>query len=102
MSLSMYEASVPVFTQLLTALDANLAKAATHARAVDRSAPAIRIAPEYVDAVHVALDQFGRDVIVRHEHHGEPAADCVAGGARHASIDVRGGGATMAHDGVRT
>jgi len=31
MSLSMYEASVPVFTQLLTALDANLAKAATHA-----------------------------------------------------------------------
>jgi len=79
-----------------------LVDAATHARAVDRSAPAIRIAPEYVDAVHVALDQFGRDVIVRHEHHGEPAADCVAGGARHASIDVRGGGATMAHDGVRT
>jgi len=31
MTLSMYEASVPVFTQLLTALDANLAKAATHA-----------------------------------------------------------------------
>jgi hypothetical protein len=30
MSLSMYEASVPVFTQLLTALDANLAKAAAH------------------------------------------------------------------------
>jgi len=49
-----------------------------------------------------ALVAAVRDVIVRHEHHGEPAAGCVAGGARHASIDVRGGGATMAHDGVRT
>ncbi|MEO7431285.1 MAG: DUF1993 domain-containing protein [Dokdonella sp.] len=33
MSLSMYEASVPVFKQLLVALDANLAKAEEHAAA---------------------------------------------------------------------
>jgi hypothetical protein len=70
MSLSMHEASVPVFTQLLTALDGCLAKAAAHAaeRKIDPDALLrARLFPdmfELVRQVQIACD-FGKSVPAR-------------------------------------
>ena len=70
MSLSMHEASVPVFTQLLTALDGCLAKAAAHAAERKIEPDALlraRLFPdmfELVRQVQIACD-FGKSVPAR-------------------------------------
>jgi hypothetical protein len=70
MSLSMYEASVPVFKQLLLALDANLAKAEAHASEKKIEPDALlraRLFPdmfEFVRQVQIACD-FGKSVPAR-------------------------------------
>ena len=70
MSLSMHEASVPVFTQLLTALDDCLAKAAAHATAKKIEPDALlraRLFPdmfELVRQVQIACD-FAKSVPAR-------------------------------------
>lgn len=70
MSLSMYEASVPVFTQLLTALDGCLAKAAAHAAEKKIEPDALlraRLFPDMFDLVRqvqIACD-FAKSVPAR-------------------------------------
>ncbi|WP_395683649.1 DUF1993 family protein [Dokdonella sp.] len=70
MSLSMYEASVPVFTQLLTALDGNLAKAAVHVAEKKIEPDALlraRLFPDmfdFVRQVQIACD-FAKSVPAR-------------------------------------
>jgi hypothetical protein len=80
MSLSMYEASVPVFKQLLVALDGNLAKAETHATEKKIEADALlraRLFPdmfELVRQVQIACD-FARSVPARLVGMDVPAYD---------------------------
>jgi hypothetical protein len=70
MSLSMYEASVPVFRQLLLALDANLAKAEAHTEEKKIKPDALlqaRLFPdmfEFVRQVQIACD-FAKSVPAR-------------------------------------